>query len=142
MRQQRVDPRKYRFDWAEPVSQVKVNTSNDRIVAARVRGRIEMEADRIFQFCEGAIVKECRLKRGVPQWRRPKFVTIRSVARGLLQPEIFILAWTIEDDIALSLAEERRDLRHGGHMHFEVTEHLIGLPGNGVAGDASRLAEK
>ena len=124
------------------MSQVVINTGGNRIVAAGKGGRIQVKADSICQLREGTVVEEGWLQRRVPQGRRAKFVTVCGVAGNLFQAKVLILARAVENHIAFAQAEERCDLRHPGNMHSKVAEHLIGLPRNGMAGNASRLTEE
>ena len=60
----------------------------------------------------------------------------------MLQTEVLILAEAIENHIALAETKVWGDLRHTSHMHFEVAEHFVRLPGNCVTGDTGRFSEE
>src|ERR1700730_4784780 len=98
--------------------------------------------DRVLEPRECAVVEEGGLQRGVPERRAAKLVAIRRIPRDLLQAEIFVLARPIEDHITLADAKGRGDLRNADHVHPEVAEHLVVLPGHSVTLHAIALAKE
>src|SRR6267378_6943217 len=98
--------------------------------------------DRVPEPRECAVVEEGGLQRGVPERRAAKLVAIRRIPRDLLQAEIFVLARPIEDHITLADAKGRGDLRNADHVHPEVAEHLVGLPGHSLTLHAIALAKE
>src|SRR6185369_13842364 len=60
------------------------------------------------------------------------------VAGNLLESEVLILTWAIEDYIA----NRGRNLRHANAMSFEVAEHFVGWIGHRMALDAATFPKK
>src|SRR5256885_16889716 len=97
--------------------------------------------DRVLEPRECAVVEEGGLQRGIPERRAAELVAIRRISRDLLQAEIFVLARPIEDHITLADAKGRGDLRNADHVHPEVAENIVGLPGHRVTSHAMDLSK-
>lgn len=78
----------------------------------------------------------------VAERRCAELVAVRRVSRDLLKAEIFVLPGAVINHVRFSYAEERSDLRNAYHMHLEVAEHLVGLPGHLVTLDTPAFSEK
>src|SRR5688572_2973621 len=94
-------------------------------------------ANCILEAREGAVVEERRLHGDVSEWRCPELVAVVRMAGDLLQAEVLVFVWAVEDHVPGAEPEARRNLWNADDVHLEIAEHLVGLPGHGVAVHAS-----
>jgi hypothetical protein len=113
-----------------------------RVIAKQRNSDVEVVRDGGFQCAEGAVVEEGWSHLQVAQRRGAKGIPQRGIALRLLEPEVLILAGTIEDRVAGAKAENRRDLGAADAVRREVAEHLVRRTSDRVALDAPGSAEK
>jgi hypothetical protein len=95
--EQWINAGQHRLDRPEPVAKVSADTGECRDVLPRGIEHVEMVPNRVLQARERAVVEESRLQRHVAKRRAAELVAVRGIAGDLLQPEILVLAGTIED---------------------------------------------
>ncbi len=99
---QRIDACQHRLDRPEPEAKVLVDAGARRVVVPRRAGHVEVVANRVLEPRERAVVEEGRLQRHVAQRRAAELVAVVGIAGDLLQPEILVLARSVEDHVALA----------------------------------------
>src|SRR5579862_3383852 len=122
--------------------EVGVEAGSRRIVQGCVGRGIQVEADGVFDSSVSAIVEEACRHRKITQRGCPEFVTVRGIARNLLQAEVLVVSRAIEKYVSHPDAEKRGDLRHSDGAILEIAEHLVRPAGNRMATYAARLAEE
>lgn len=120
--------------------QVAIDTCANRVVVPGRIKDVEVMPDGVLKLCKRPVVEECWLERRVSQWRAAELVPIGWIAGNLFETEVLILGGPVEDHIALADTEKGCNLRHGDVVHLEIAEHLVGLAGHGVTGDALSLS--
>src|SRR6185503_3134852 len=108
----RIDTTEYRLYRTHWRHQIRIDTRCCRAVVASRSKDVQVMPNGVFKARKGTVVEKRWLQRHVAQRRRTKLVTIERVAGDLLEPEIFILSWSIERYVT----NGGRNLRNTDHV--------------------------